>query len=71
MKTMIFISHYQNIQLGIPSCKNIKDVKDILCYTKPGDNAANWKIVLPKDLIAPTIRWYHLVTGHPGCKGLY
>jgi hypothetical protein len=34
-------------------------------------NAANWKIVLPKDLILPTIRWYHQVTGHPGSKRLY
>jgi hypothetical protein len=53
------------------SCKNINDVNNILCYTKPGDNAANWKIVLPKDLIVPTIRWYHQVTGHPGSKRLY
>ena len=53
------------------SRKNINDVNDILCYTKPGDNAANWKIVLPKDLILPTIRWYHQVTGHPGSKRLY
>jgi hypothetical protein len=53
------------------SRKNINDVNDILCYTKPGDNAANWKIVLPKDLILPTIRWYHQVTGHPGSKKLY
>ncbi len=37
------------------SCKNINDVNDILCYTKPGNNAANWKIVLPRDLIRPTI----------------
>jgi hypothetical protein len=50
------------------SRKNINDVNDILCYTKTGDNAANWKIVLPKDLILPTIRWYHQVTGHPGSK---
>jgi hypothetical protein len=53
------------------SRKNINDVNNILCYTKPGDNAANWKIVLPKDLIVPTIRWYHQVTGHPGSKRLY
>jgi hypothetical protein len=53
------------------SRKKIIDVNDILCYTKPGDNAANWKIVLPKDLIVPTIRWYHQVTGHPGSKRLY
>jgi hypothetical protein len=39
-------------------CKNINDANDIPCYTKPGDNAAYWKIVLPKDLILPTIRWY-------------
>jgi hypothetical protein len=25
------------------SFKTIKDVEDILCYTKPGDNAANWR----------------------------
>ncbi len=28
------------------SCKNSNDVNNILCYTKPDDNAANWKIVL-------------------------
>jgi hypothetical protein len=53
------------------SRKNIDDAKNILCYTKPGDNAANWKIILPKDLIVPTIRWYHQVTGCPGSKRLY
>jgi hypothetical protein len=53
------------------SRKNNNDVDDILCYTKPGDNAANWKIVLPKDLIVLTIRWYHQVTGHPRSKRLY
>jgi hypothetical protein len=53
------------------SCKNINDVNNILCYTKLGDNAANWKIVLPKDLILPTIRWYHQVTVHPGSRRLY
>jgi hypothetical protein len=55
------------------SRKHINDINNILCYTKPDDNAANWKIVLPKDLIVPTIsiRWYHQVTGHPGSKRLY
>ncbi len=52
------------------SRKNINDINNILYYTKPGDNAANWKIVLPKDLVLPTIRWYHQVTGHPGSKRL-
>jgi hypothetical protein len=53
------------------SHKNIDDVNNILCYTKPNDNATNLKIVFPKDLIVPTIRWYHQVTGHPGGKKLY
>ncbi len=34
-------------------------------------NADNWKIVIPKELIVPTLRWYHQVTGHPGSKRLY
>ncbi len=53
------------------SCKNINDVNDIFCYTKADNNAANWKIALPIDLIRPTIMWYHQVTGHPGSKRLY
>jgi hypothetical protein len=52
-------------------CKTINDVEDISCYTKPGDDQANWKIALPEDLIKPTIKWYHQVTGHPGRKRLY
>ncbi len=36
--------------------KTINDVDDILCYIKPGDNPANWKIALPEDLIKPTIK---------------
>jgi hypothetical protein len=32
------------------SHQNINDINSILCYTKPGDNAAHWKIVFPKDL---------------------
>ncbi len=42
-----------------------------MCYTKPGDNPTNWKIALPKELIKPTVKWYHQVTGHPGSKRLY
>ncbi len=53
------------------SRKTINDVDDILCYTKPGDNPANWKIALPEDLIKPTIKWYHQVTELPGSKRLY
>ncbi len=36
-----------------------------MCYTKPGENAANWKIVLPKRLNSTHCWWYHQVTGHP------
>jgi hypothetical protein len=57
-----------------PECyshKTIDDVDDILCYTKSGDNLANRKFALPEDLIKPTIKWYHQVTGHPGSKRLY
>jgi hypothetical protein len=45
------------------SCKTINNVDNILCYTS--DNPANWKIALPEDVIKPTIKWYHQVTGHP------
>ena len=53
------------------SRKRINNVEDILCYTNPGDNAANWRIALPVDLILPTIKWYHQVTGHPDSNRLY
>ncbi len=53
------------------SRKSINNVEDILCYTKPGGNPANWKIVLPEDLIKSIFKWYHQVTGHPRSKRLY
>ncbi len=62
------ISCSQQSDIQPDSRKTIDDVEDILCHTKPGDNAANWKIELPEDLILPTIKWYHHVTGHPGSK---
>jgi hypothetical protein len=52
-------------------CMTVNDVDDILCYIKPGDNPANWKIALTEDFIKPTNKWYHQVTGHPGSKRLY
>ena len=52
------------------SQKRFNDVTNVLCYTKPGDDPANWKIALPKELIGPTVKWYHQVTGHPGSKTL-
>jgi hypothetical protein len=53
------------------SHKIINNIEDILCYTKPGNNPATWKIALPEDLIKPTIKWYHQVTGYPGSKRLH
>jgi hypothetical protein len=53
------------------SWKTINNVEDILCYTKPGNNPANWKIALPEDLIKPPIKWYHQINGHPESKRLY
>ena len=34
------------------------------------DQQSQWKIVLPKKLLKPAIKWFHLVTGHPGEKRL-
>jgi hypothetical protein len=52
------------------SRKTFDQVTDVLCYTKPSDIPANWKIALPKKLIRPTVKWYHQVTEHPGSKRL-
>ncbi len=53
------------------SCKTSSNFLDMLCYTKPGDNPANWRTALPEDLIKCNIKWYHQVTGHPGSKRRY
>jgi len=51
--------------------KSVSSVDDVLCYVKPGDPPANWKIALPKSMLQPTIRWFHQITGHPGSKCLH
>ena len=64
----------QSIRQKFPqwfSQKTINTTANVLCYTKPGDDPSNWKIVLPNELIRPTVEWYHQVTGHPGQKRLY
>ena len=53
------------------SRKTFNDIADAWCYTKPGDDPSNWKIALPRELIRPTVNWYHQVTGHPGSKRPY
>jgi hypothetical protein len=51
--------------------KSVSSVDNVLCYVKPGDPLANWKIALPKSMLQPTIRWFHQITGHPGSKRLH
>ena len=41
--------------------KRIGNIDGIISYTKPGDEKSNWKIALPKSLLQPTIKMYHLV----------
>ena len=49
--------------------KNIGTTRKVICYVKPGlDKKENWKIALPRQLLKPTIKWFHLVAGHPGEK---
>ena len=51
--------------------KEIGTVPDLICYVKPGTNPdTSWRIVLPTSMVKNTIKWYHLVTGHPGTKRL-
>ena len=47
--------------------KQIGDIKGVLVYIRPEDNPNNQrKIVLPRQLLNSTIRWFHQVTGYPG-----
>jgi hypothetical protein len=50
--------------------KCVSAVDNVLCYVKPGDPLANWKIALPESMLQPTIRWLNQITGHPGSKRL-
>jgi hypothetical protein len=51
--------------------KSVSAVDNVLCYVKPGDPPANWKVALPKSMLQPTICWFHQSTGHPGSKCLH
>ena len=52
--------------------KDIHQTQEVLCYVKPGkDKDKDWKIVIPTKLLIPTIKWYHIVTGHSGWNRLY
>ena len=64
----------QQAAIGYPewySRKTFNDISNVLCYTKLGGDPSNWKIALSRELIGPTVNWYHQVTGHPGSKRLY
>jgi hypothetical protein len=66
-----YLLYLSKILYNPNSCKTISNVDDILCFIKPGDIPANWKIALTEDLIKSTIKRYHQVTGHPGSKRIY
>jgi hypothetical protein len=51
--------------------KSVSGVDSVLCYVKPGDSPASWRIALPKSMLLSTIRWFHQITGHPGSKRLH
>ena len=46
------------------------DVRDIVCYIKPGNLPTQWRIELHKYHIYLTVSWFHQVLGHPGGKCL-
>ena len=46
------------------------DNTELICYTKPGDNPANWKIALAESAVPKVVRWVDIVLGHPGASRL-
>ena len=41
--------------------------QEIICYSKKAeDRDTLFKLALPANMIAETIKWFHIVTGHPG-----
>ena len=51
--------------------QNIGHIGDVICYVKTGENKnEHLKIALPRQLSKPTVKWFHLVAGHPGEKQL-
>jgi hypothetical protein len=45
------------------------EVDDIICYEKD-PTKDNWKIALPKSMVADTVKLFHQLTEHPGEKRL-
>ena len=47
-------------------------VNDLICWVKEHDDPLQkWKIALPTSMVNPTMKWFHMVTGHPGQKRLF
>ena len=44
----------------------------MLCYVKTYDNAeTQWQIALPRQLVIPTIQYFHTILGHPGATRMH
>ena len=47
------------------------DSHSIICYSKDREQrSANWQIALPTSLVKDAVKWFHIVTGHPGSNKL-
>ena len=55
-----------------PNQFNKKKIGDteLICYTKPADNPANWKIALAEASVPKVVKWFHIILGHPGASRL-
>ena len=43
------------------------NIDNIICFAKDQNNPiTQWKIELPKQMVKPTVEWFHQGTGHPG-----
>ena len=47
------------------------DGHKVICFSKDKEQrSSKWKIALPEAMIKPAVKWFHIVTGHPGSKKL-
>ena len=59
----------QQLAKGRPDNYVIKTLNrhKVLCYVKMYDNPERqWPIALPRQLVIPTIQYFHMILGHPG-----
>ena len=45
---------------------------ELICYTKPGDNPANWKTALAESAVPKVVKWSHMYQGSekPSGRGI-